>query len=48
MKRHISLVVTTDEVLKVRQQTLVITKTCPKALDDNFDKESVEIGRAHV
>ena len=41
MKRHISLVVTTDEVLKVRQQTLVITKTCPEALDDNFDKESV-------
>ena len=33
--------VTADEVLKVRQQTLVVTKTCPEVLEDNFHKESV-------
>ena len=41
MKRHTTMVVTTDEVLKMRLKTVIVTKTPPEALDVPSTEESV-------
>lgn len=47
MKQHTTMVVTADEVLKMRMKTMAITKSLPEALDVPSNEESV-ISSYHI